>query len=126
MWYEFSQNNSGGSFVVDENVCHRLFIEANSAKEAEDKALGLGVYFDGCEIGLDCSCCGDRWYRLWGDDDIKLPTTHQNWRTKEKTEINSIEELAQVYADEYGWTKPDARIFYADGRVTEIFTQENK
>ena len=28
-WYEFTQNNSGGSFE-DENVCHRMLIEDSS------------------------------------------------------------------------------------------------
>jgi len=27
-FYEFNQNNSGGYFDVDENVCHRVIIEA--------------------------------------------------------------------------------------------------
>lgn len=29
MFYLFSQNNSGGSFIVNDKVCHRLFIEAD-------------------------------------------------------------------------------------------------
>jgi hypothetical protein len=36
--------------------------------------------------------------------------------------LNSIEDYAQVMADQYGWTSPDARIFYHDGRVKEIFS----
>lgn len=38
MFYEFLQNDSGGRFDVDERVCHRLFIEANSDDEAVSKA----------------------------------------------------------------------------------------
>ena len=33
-WYEFNQNNSGGSFVVDDKVCHRIYIEAEDFREA--------------------------------------------------------------------------------------------
>ena len=33
-FYEFNQNNSGGRFDVDENVCHRVVIEALDAKHA--------------------------------------------------------------------------------------------
>lgn len=69
-FYEFSQNNSGGSFDVDENVCHRLFIEADSEKEAIRKAEDLGCYWDGVENGSDCACCGDRWHTPYGHVDI--------------------------------------------------------
>jgi hypothetical protein len=36
--------------------------------------------------------------------------------------LNSIENYAQVMADQFGWTYPDARIFYRDGSVKEIFS----
>lgn len=44
-WYEFTQNNSGGYFVVDKNVCHRMLIEASSFDEAIEKAEKLGCYW---------------------------------------------------------------------------------
>jgi hypothetical protein len=62
-FYEIDQNNSGGSFVTDDKLCHRLFIEADSYKEALRKAEDMGCYWDGVEEGMDCSCCGDRWHR---------------------------------------------------------------
>lgn len=37
MFYDFSQNNSGGYFIVNERVCHRLLIEADSESEAISK-----------------------------------------------------------------------------------------
>lgn len=37
-WYEFTQNNSGGYFEADENVCHRMLIEASSFDEAFEKS----------------------------------------------------------------------------------------
>lgn len=60
-FYELSQNNSGGLFHVDDKVCHRLIIEADSKYEAINKAEELGCYWDGVRHGMDCSCCGDRW-----------------------------------------------------------------
>jgi len=57
-FYTFSQNNSGGYFDGPEYV----IIEADSASEANTIALEHGIYFDGCQSGHDCSCCGDRWY----------------------------------------------------------------
>lgn len=70
MFFTFIQNNSGGRFDIDHDVSKYVIIEADSADEAnqiaEDRA---GIYFDGCESGADCDCCGDRWYRQWGADE---------------------------------------------------------
>ncbi len=62
-FYKFQQNNSGGSFVTDDKLCHVLVIEALSEREAIAKAEDLGCYWDGCDSGNDCPCCGDRWYK---------------------------------------------------------------
>ena len=40
---------------------------------------------------------------------------------KGRIKIKNIEEYAQFMADSYGWTAPDARIYYRDGTVKEIF-----
>jgi hypothetical protein len=37
-------------------------IEAESAEHADEKAAEIGIYFNGCDDGRDCPCCGDRWY----------------------------------------------------------------
>lgn len=90
MFYEFKQNNSGGYFEVNNNVCNRLIIESNNEFEAVEKAEILGVYFDGVENQRDCSCCGDRWYQpeLIEMDEIKENgywlTTKDKKRWKEK------------------------------------------
>lgn len=63
MFFAFRQNNSGGSFVVDDKVTQFVIIEAKDAKQANSIAESIGIYFDGCEKDIDCSCCGDRWYR---------------------------------------------------------------
>lgn len=68
MFYHYSQNNSGGSFHIDDDVAHHVIIEANSAAEADEKAESIGIYFNGCDNGSDCSCCGDRWSSQWNDD----------------------------------------------------------
>jgi hypothetical protein len=70
-FYEFSQNNSGGHFDVDENVCHRVIIEATNERHSISIAKEIGIYFDGCAIGVDCSCCGDRWYDSPDEIDIE-------------------------------------------------------
>jgi hypothetical protein len=61
-WFKFDQNNSGGVFIRDDRVAHTVWIQARSADEANAKAESIGIYFDGCDTGDDCPCCGDRWY----------------------------------------------------------------
>lgn len=122
-FYEFTQNNSGGNFITDDDVCHRLLIEAGDVDEATEKALELGVYFDGVESGIDCDCCGDRWRRPWSEDPLEFPMEYESYRIG-KVSFGDAVEYAQLMADEYGWTSPDARIFYKDGTVKEIFTKE--
>jgi len=161
-FYEFSQNNSGGSFTVTKDLCHRLFIEAKSEDEAIDKAEQLGCYWNGCEEGMDCDCCGDRWHSspnvinltgygkkggyevgIWSHykdaealwfkkyghlprlEEPKWVTTHAK-QFKAPVVFINIEQYAQFMADEYGWTTPDVRIFYADGTRKEIFMNKIK
>lgn len=157
-WYMFSQNNSYGRFEVDDKVCHRLYIEAETFDEAVEKAEELGCYWDGVEKGIDCPCCGDRWdkcnkhpidlkkYDTEGmaaevSDGI-YPDTIAEWNKRYgdyeiieqprfidtygkiytgKIRIHDIEEYAKYLADTYGYTSPDARIYYSDGTVKEIF-----
>ena len=161
-WYEFTQNNSGGSFVVDDKVCHRIYIEAEDFREAVIIAESLGCYWNGVEKGIDCPCCGDRWSK-WDKAPIDLEEyntkginvevydgiysdTKAKWneryghyeiiecpkfvndygRTyKGRIKIKNIEEYAQFMADSYSWTIPDARIYYKDGTVKEIFSKRS-
>lgn len=62
-FYEYIQNNSGGSFKVDKDagIDHYVIIEAMDSNHANTRAKEIGIYFDGCNSGRDCSCCGDRW-----------------------------------------------------------------
>ncbi len=115
-FYEFCQNNSGGNFHVDNNICHQLFIEAKNATQANDIAQYLGVYFDGCAKGMDCYCCGDRWHEADTHSSIDLEEVSKAF----KIPFTTIEEYAQYLVNEYGWTMPDARIFYLSGKVVEI------
>lgn len=161
-WFEFSQNNSGGSFIINDKVCHRLFIEAESFSDAVEKAEDLGCYWNGVAEGRDCPCCGDRWDK-WNDNPIDIEkyktegftvsiydgiyrNTINEWEKKYrryevikepefetrcsirsyvgKIRFNNIEEYAEYLANEYGWTTPDARIYYNDGNVKEIFSEK--
>lgn len=64
-YYEFRQNNSGGRWDNDpgNGIGFMVWIEAMSPSHANERAESIGIYFDGCDRGRDCSCCGDRWSR---------------------------------------------------------------
>lgn len=62
MFYTFMQNNSGGYFRINDRVTLYVIVEANNKDQANSLAESLGIYFDGCDDGFDCPCCGDRWY----------------------------------------------------------------
>jgi hypothetical protein len=153
-YYEFSQNNSGGSFYCNDKLCHRLIIEANNEEQAISIAESLGCYWNGVEEGQDCSCCGDRWYPY--TNEIKIdggyPITEYNsniefvnekyknfsflqepkvvdkkigktlyTNVEASIKLENIEDYAELMSKLYGgWTKPDTRIFYLDGSVSEF------
>lgn len=72
-FFEYYQNNSGGRFMVTENLTRRVIVEAHDAPHADLRLTQLGGYFDGCATGSDCDCCGDRWYRAYDDGDPEPP-----------------------------------------------------
>lgn len=119
MFYLYNQNNSGGGFVTDDGLAQNVIIEADNAGEADYLAVGIGIYFDGCESGGDCSCCGDRWYaqsNSWSDGGSEVPT------------IYGQDVSDGVYSDKYGigWTDPYGYVHYKDGTVQEItYRKEN-
>jgi hypothetical protein len=85
-FYHYDQNNSGGSFEVNDNVSYNVFIEANSASEADARAEEIGIYFDGCDKDMDCPCCGDRWYSAHGKEGDATPLIY-NKPVEEHNEI---------------------------------------
>jgi hypothetical protein len=77
-FYTFNQNNSGGSFdhYSEKGISSTVIIEATSAGAANTKAEEIGIYFDGCEIGVDCECCGDRWSEADESDGYDFPSRY--------------------------------------------------
>lgn len=85
MFYEYRQNNSGGSFDFDKNtgVTVSVIIEADSAKQANEKMESL-IEFDWLGgSGGYCSCCGDRWYPCDDRDAEESPRFFTNHRWME-------------------------------------------
>lgn len=107
-FFTFSQNNSGGHWQESEDLSHHVIIEAMSASEADDKLEAIGGYFDGCESGMDCECCGDRWYRQWNHSKV---TTEPEVYGRHPRDYVTSKKL-------FAWTKPgkEVVIHYLDGR----------
>jgi len=76
MFYKFDQNNSGGSFKFTENLGVLVIIEADNHYKANEKFVEMGGYFNGCDDGIDCDCCGDRWYACSEADATKMPLVY--------------------------------------------------
>ena len=74
-FYQFRQNNSYGTFNIKEENGIGVFVivEAENAGMANIRAQQIGLYFDGCDSGTDCPCCGDRWYKCDESDGSKKP-----------------------------------------------------
>ena len=73
-YFKFRQNNSFGHFVGTPLV----FVQADNAADANSIAQDHGVYFNGVADGIDCDCCGDRWYPVH-DDDAQDQPSYYSW-----------------------------------------------
>ena len=101
-FYTFAQNNSGGSFDIDEEkgLGHYVIIEAISAEEANCKAETIGIYFDG---ESDCECCGNRWHPVDESAANEIPSVYGQF----------------VFEYEDSWTIPSF-IHYTNGTIIEF------
>ncbi len=102
MFFDFRQNPESGTIVHDDSVRHLVIIEAHSAAHANKRGLELGMYFDGLERGLDCECCGDRWYRA---------QARSGYET-DPTELHPFPEATK---------QANIIVHYLDGRIAELW-----
>ena len=111
-FFTFIQNNSGGSFniSIEDGICEYVIIEALDHNHANARALLAGLYFDGCEAGIDCSCCGDRWYKASASDAEKEPMIYN-------TPINNVDK---------SWSRERCFIHYLNGEIKEVVFKEEK
>ena len=100
-FFHFHQNNSGGRFTINDDVSVNVIIEATSADDANERAEGIGIYFDGSD---DCSCCGSRWHTVYGEGN-DVPKMYGDVVNKD-------------YRPKFGWSdeKHDVIVHYMDGR----------
>lgn len=111
MFYTYNQNNSGGRFTVNKSVGQYVIIEADSPSQADDAAeVRAGIYFDGCDNGRDCNCCGDRWYRQYSEDGTKEPMIYDK----------TIEEFKKDPGLGLFRSEMVIHIYYQDGRHEKV------
>lgn len=124
-FYRFRQNNSGGEFHIDDAVSVEVLIQAASANEANHKAKEVGIYFDGVDKGIDCECCGDRWWAV--DHPLESFVTYDRSNGWNGVTRKDVREYAQVVADDDWWAtdKPSVIVYFADGTV-ERFTGKSQ
>ena len=107
MFYHFSQNNSGGSFIVDHRrgISVNVVVEGATVEEITERAK---------DIGLDCSCCGDRWY----------PPSYSTF--DDTPCIYGQDVTAGVYVSDTKWIDdgPEGYVHYMDGRVVPVILQK--
>lgn len=105
MFYTFRQNNSGGHFIINDYVSYYVIIEADSSRDANDRAERIGVYFDGCYTGEDCECCGDRWYSVDEYDATEVPMIYND----------TIEEFVEYGIRSVKSGESYCHVYYKDG-----------
>lgn len=76
MFYVYDQNNSGGSYVINDQVCEYVIIEAANPDQANQIAEDIGIYFYGVSSGSDCECCGNRWSTASSYSAYTFPSTY--------------------------------------------------
>ena len=115
-FFHFSQNNSGGSFDINDRVTVSVYIEALNADDANDRAERIGIYFNGCSTGQDCSCCGDRWYSAYGSPAFTNLQEIINQYDEMENGKDSWRKRSQ-WADD---NEPFVIIYSLDGTVTKL------
>jgi hypothetical protein len=121
-WYEYRQNNSGGVFEHSDDVSNYVLIEASSVDGANSKAESIGIYFYGCDSGIDCDCCGDRWSQQY-EAKTEFKTYRFGGGEYGATTHTDVKGYAQALANNDYWagSKPAVIVYFADGSV-ERFT----
>lgn len=117
MFYTYWQNNSGGDFVEDDErgITLTVIIEADTAREANERAEQIGLYFDSDDT-RDCPCCGVRWYPAWDLEEGDSTPQIYGWDVSGGT--YTLPTLG------IKWTEVAAYIHYRDGRVVPVEWEE--
>ena len=104
-FWHYSQNNSGGYFVVDEKngVCEEVIIEAKNTTEAWKRLKKIGSKTEG--FFSFCDCCGKRWYNF--DNEFAGTSEPMIYGVP----INQVKK---------GAYRKNCFIHYSDGKIKEV------
>lgn len=106
MFYTYRQNNSGGVWVGPQYV----IIEADRVEDIPESTFdAAGMYFNGCDSGRDCDCCGDRWSE-YASEGTETPQIYGT-EIQEGWEKDNLSFFARQY-----WELA-IRIYFKDGSV---------
>jgi hypothetical protein len=121
-WYSYKQNNSGGRVVQNDAVDWYVWIEAESVRVANARAEDIGIYFNGCDTGYDCSCCGDRWSTPWEDEGDDEPLYYDTPVVR-KVGAYAFGSDGMSKSSMYDGTM---HLYHADGTHERIATEKGK
>lgn len=154
-FYHFTQNNSGGYFDIDDNVCNHVIIEALN----EDQARSLLSPLIVCQ-SPSCECCGDRWaidyptlvdinrikengyvvscynvfsknetktrwYKKYGGFTLFQKPRWENHQFLGRLKFESIVDYAKFISNEYSSSTPAVIIHYLNGEKLKLCRQVN-
>jgi hypothetical protein len=121
-FFSYRQNNSGGAFHYDEKagISTTVIIEADNFNEANERALEIGLYFDGVRGGRDCDCCGDRWYEPYNEEGDEAPMQYGEHVLVKELGAEDKKSLDRKWQAE---GNPELFIHWKDGRVTPHWTK---
>lgn len=79
-WWVFSQNNSGGYFIQNDDVDHYVAIQALNVEHALSRAERIFACYSEY-----CGCCGERW-DYWAEEDegTEIPEIYGEIYTEKK------------------------------------------
>ncbi len=97
-WYHFGQNNSGGRFIINEDLAEDVLIQGKDVNSVLYKAHEL---MDASNAN-SCECCGDRWdFYIDAADAKDFPTMYDI-------------PITEMEPSHY---RTSARLHYADGTI---------
>lgn len=99
-WYVFEANwgdYTGPHDDSEKGIASTVIVEAYNAQDANERALKIGLYFDGAEAGEDNPECGDRWYRVEEADALDKPQLSLSDWTARRSAHKGEEEVTYLH-----------------------------
>lgn len=126
MFFNYNQNNSYGTFDFNKEngITHHVIIEADNNAEADSLAQEIGIYFEGIDREIDCSCCGNRWDRASDYNKSESPSVYGLKLDREIAPKIIVDNKRSVL---FKWMGDDPEIFvhYKDGSKIAFYIKES-